>query len=127
MSLLTYMNQERLNFAWHDNFAKNWVQALRVLKPVKRSRSTYYDGPRLSSFMLLGLMWLLPYNTGMRTCVHDFGAWMLAGKLCRELCDKHNLLRGTGDLETSSMWCRWAGYPEIFLWWLIQCKSTKLL
>ncbi|KAK3741249.1 hypothetical protein RRG08_054515 [Elysia crispata] len=48
----------------------------------------------------------------MRTCVHHFGAWMLAGKFCRGSCEKHNLLRGTGDLGTSSMWCRWAGYPE---------------
>ena len=46
------MNQERLNFAWQGNFARNWPQALTVLRPVKRSRSTYYDGPRLSSFML---------------------------------------------------------------------------
>ena len=46
------MDQERLNFAWQGNFARNWPQALTVLRPVKRSRSTYYDGPRLSSFML---------------------------------------------------------------------------
>ena len=32
--------------------ARNWLQALTVLRPVKRSRSTYYDGPRLSPFML---------------------------------------------------------------------------
>ena len=49
---LLNMNQERLNFAWQGNFARNWLQALTVLRPVKRSRSTYYDGPRLSSFML---------------------------------------------------------------------------
>ena len=52
VSLFTYMNQESLNFAWQGNFARNWPQALTVLRPVKRSRSTYYDGPRLSSFML---------------------------------------------------------------------------
>ena len=45
-------NQMRLYFAWQGNFARNWLQALTVLRPVKRSRSTYYDGPRLSSFML---------------------------------------------------------------------------
>ena len=50
--LFTYMNQESWNFAWQGNFARNWLQALTVLRPVKRSRSTYYDGPRLSSFML---------------------------------------------------------------------------
>ena len=37
---LLNMDHERLNFA------------LTVLRPVKRSRSTYYDGPRLSSYML---------------------------------------------------------------------------
>ena len=52
VSLFTYMNQESLNFAWQGNFARNWLQALTVVRPVKRSRSTYYDGPRLSSFML---------------------------------------------------------------------------
>ena len=41
-----------LNFAWQGNFARNWPQALTVLRPVKRSRSTYYDGSRPSSFML---------------------------------------------------------------------------
>ena len=49
---LLNMDQERLKFAWQGNFARNWLQALTVLRPVKRSRSTYYDGPRLSSFML---------------------------------------------------------------------------
>ena len=39
--------------------------------------------------------------------------WCLdAGREVLSFCDKHNLLRGTGDLGTSSMWCRWAGYPE---------------
>ena len=52
VSLFTYVNQERLNFDWQGNFARNWPQALTVLRPVIRSRSTYYDGPRLSSCML---------------------------------------------------------------------------
>ena len=33
VSLFTYMDQEKLNFAWQGNFARNWLQALTVLRP----------------------------------------------------------------------------------------------
>ena len=52
VSLFPYIDQERMLPAWQGNFARNWLQALTVLRPLRRSRSTYYDGPRLSSFML---------------------------------------------------------------------------
>ena len=52
LSLFTYTNQESLNFAWQGKSARNWLQALTVFKPVKRSISTYYDGSRPSSCML---------------------------------------------------------------------------